>query len=75
MNVETLKKMMSEKKNTLPSLKHQNWKTVKAETEKINELLVHISSNITELNDRIYAGANLVCAKIGSHLYNANRNS
>ena len=37
---------MSSKKTTLRSLRNQDWKTVKAETEKINELLTHISSNI-----------------------------
>ena len=30
---------MSEKKTTLPSLKSQEWKAVKIETEKINKLL------------------------------------
>ena len=55
---------MSEKKITLPSHKNQDWKTVKVETKKINNLLTHISMNIIELNKLIYAGVKLDCAKI-----------
>ena len=33
-NVEIMKKIISEKKATLPSLRNQDWKTAKAETEK-----------------------------------------
>ena len=55
---------MSEKKTTLPSLWNQNWRTVKYETKKVNDLLTNISTNdITELNDLIYAEAKLVCEK------------
>ena len=55
---------MSKKKTRLPSLRNQDWKTVKTKTEKINELLIHISTkNTTELNELIYAGANFVCEK------------
>ena len=58
--------MMSENKTTLSSLRNQDWKIVKVETEKINELLTHNSTNnITELNELIYAGTKLVCEKIG----------
>ena len=32
MNVEIMKRIMSEKKTTLPSLSNQDWKTVKSET-------------------------------------------
>ena len=32
---------MSEKKTTLPSLRNKDCKTVKAETKRINELLIH----------------------------------
>ena len=40
--------------------------TVKTETNKINQVLPYISTNdITKLNDPIYAGAKLVCEKIG----------
>ena len=42
------------------------WRTLKLETEKINQILPHIpTNNITELNELIYAGAKLVCEKIG----------
>ena len=33
-NVKIMRRIMSEKKTTLPSLKNPNWKTVKVETEK-----------------------------------------
>ena len=60
------KEIGSEKKTTLPSLRNQDWKTVKTETEKINKLLTNMSmKNITELNEQINAGAKLVCNKIG----------
>ena len=56
---------MSKKKTTLPSLRNQNQKTVKSETEKVNDLLTNIpTNNIMELNDFIYAGPKLVCEKI-----------
>ena len=32
-NVEIIKRIMSKKKNTLPSYRNQDWKTVKVETE------------------------------------------
>ena len=38
MNVEIMKRIMSEKKPTLPSLRNQGWKTVKTETEKFDDL-------------------------------------
>ena len=42
------------------------WRIVKAETNKVNQVLTYISTNnITELNELIYAGAKLVCEKIG----------
>ena len=57
---------MTEKKTTLPSLRKEDWKKVKVETEKINKLLIYISTdNITELNELIYAEAKLVYDKIG----------
>ena len=47
-NVDAIKRIMSEKR------------TVKSETEKVNDLLTNIPTNdITELNDLIYAGAKL----------------
>ena len=52
-----IKRIMSKKKITLPSLRNDDQKTVNAESEKkkkkkkINELLMHISTNkIPELN-------------------------
>ena len=49
----------------LPSLRNIEWKALKIETNKINQVLPYISTNnITELNELIYAGANLVCEKI-----------
>ena len=55
---------MSEKKTTLRSLRNIDWKTVEAETGKINELLTHISTNnMTELNKLISAWAKLVWEK------------
>ena len=60
-----MKRIISERKTTLLSLSNQDLKTVKVETEKINELLIHISTNnITELNKLIHAGAKLVSDKI-----------
>ena len=40
------KKVMSEKKTTLPYLRNQDWKTVKLETGKIGELLTQISTKV-----------------------------
>ena len=60
-NIDIIRRIMSEKKNTLPSLKNQDWKTVKFKTDKENDLVTNIQTNgITELNDLIYAGAKLV---------------
>ena len=66
---------MSEKKTTLPCLKNQDWRTVKSKTEKVNHLLTNIPTNITELNDLIYARAKLVCEKIGVPLKTNDRKS
>ena len=56
------------KKTTLPSLRNIEWRTVKTETNKVNQVLIYISTNnITELNELIYAGAKLVCDKTGIH--------
>ena len=57
---------MSSEKTILPSLRNIEWKTLKIETYKINHILAYIpTNNITELNELIYAGAKLVCEKIG----------
>ena len=63
MNIQILKRITFEKKTRLPSLRNQDWKTVKAETGKINELTDILTNNITELNDLIHAGAKLLCEK------------
>ncbi len=76
MNVEIMNRIMSEEKTTLPSLRNQDWGTVKFEIEKVNELLTNISTNdITDLNDLIDAGAKLVCEKMGHYLTTTNKNS
>ena len=65
-NLENLKRIMNREKTTLSSLKNIEWRTVKTKTNKINQVLSYISTkNITELNELIYAGAKLVCEKIG----------
>ena len=54
----------------------QDWRTVKSETDKVNDLLTNIpTSYITELNDLIYAGAKLVCEKMGVLLKTTDRKS
>ena len=35
--VVLIKKIMTEKKTTLPSLRNQDWKNVKVEIEKVNK--------------------------------------
>ena len=60
------KRFMNGKKTTLPSQRNIEWRTVKTETKKINQVLTYISTNnITELNELMYARAKLVCEKIG----------
>ena len=64
-NLENLKRIMSCEKITLPSLRIIEWRTVKTETNKLNQVLPYISTNNrTELNELTYAGAKLVCEKI-----------
>ena len=62
MNLENLKIIMFEKKTGSLSLRNQDWRTVKTETEKkMNELLTRIpTKNITGL---IYVGAKFVRKK------------
>ena len=65
-NLENSKRSMNSEKITLPSLRNIEWTIVRAETNKVNQVLAYISTNnITELNELIYAGAKLVCEKIG----------
>ena len=60
--LENSRRIMNSEKTTLPSLRNVEWRTVKTETNKINQVLLCISTNnITELNELIYAGAKLVC--------------
>ena len=57
---------MYSEKTTLPPLRNIEWRTVKTEMNKINQVLTYISTNnITELNELIYAGPKLDCEKIG----------
>ena len=59
-NVEIIKTIMSKKNTTLPSVRNQDWKTIKTEFEKINELSTHISTNnISKLNEIIYVEVKL----------------
>ena len=61
-----LKRSLNCEKTTLPPFRKIEWRTVKAETNKVNQVLTYISTNnITELNTLIYAGAKLICKKIG----------
>ena len=65
-NVENVKRIMNSVKTKLPSLRNIKWRTLKTETNKINQILPYISTNhITEWNEQIYAGAKLGCEKIG----------
>ena len=55
-NEEILKRNMSEKNTTTPSLRNQDGKKINVETEKINKSLTDISTdNISELNELMYA--------------------
>ena len=52
---------MNSGKTTSLSLRNIEWRTVNLETNKINQVLPHMSTNnITELNELIYAGGKLV---------------
>ena len=66
LNLENLERIMNSKTTTLPSLRNTEWRTVKKEMNKINQVPPYTSTNnITKLNELIYAGAKLVCEKIG----------
>ena len=63
--LRNLKKILNSAKFPLPTLRNIEWRIVKAERNKVNQVLTCISTNnITELNELIYAGAKLVCEKI-----------
>ena len=72
---------MNREKINLQSLRNIKLRTLKAETNKINQILSYISTNsITELNELIYAGAKLVCKKtvktrMGNATGNADKNN
>ena len=64
--LRNLKTILNSENTTLPSLRNIEWRIVKAETNKVNQVLTCISTNNkTELNELIYAGTKLVCKKIG----------
>ena len=63
--LKNLKRILNSEKTTLPSLRNIEWRIVKAETNKVNQVLTYISTNnITELKELIYAVTKLVCEKI-----------
>ena len=65
-NLGNLKSIMNSEKTTLPSLRNIEWRTLKTETNKINQILPYISTNnITELNGLIYTGSKLECENWG----------
>ena len=67
---------MNSEKTTLPSLRNIKWRTLKIQTNKINQILPYISRNNTiELNELTYAGAKLVCEKIGVHSKSSKKQS
>ena len=75
-NVELIKKILTEKKTTLLSFRNQDRKKVKVETEKVNKLLLNIPmGKITEVNILINSRAKLFRDKISVPLRNQNRNT
>ena len=57
---------MNSEKTTLPLFRNIDWRNIKTETNKINQVLPFISTdNITKSNELNYAGKKLVCEKIG----------
>ena len=75
MNMEIIKRIMSEKKVIIPFPRNQRWKTVKAEKKKEQIIKKYLNQQHHRLNEQIYAWAKLVWDKIGVLLENANRNS
>ena len=73
--IELLKKIMIEKKTTLPFLRNQTEK-FKAEKEIVTKLWPQISPcNITEPTELIFEGTKRVCDEILVPLQNSNRNT
>ena len=63
--LRNLKRILNSQKTTLRSLRNIEWRIVKVETNKVNQVLTCISTNdITKLSELIYAGTKLVCEKI-----------
>ena len=58
--LENLKRVMNSEKITLPSLRNIEWRIVRAQTNKVNQVLAYLS-----INELTYAGSKLVCEKIG----------
>ena len=52
LNLEYLKRIMTEENTTLPSYRNLEWRTVKAERNKVNQVLTYISTNniINQMN-------------------------
>ena len=48
MNVEIMKRIMSEEKTSLTSLRNQEWRTVKSETKIINNLWANIQQKTSQ---------------------------
>ena len=44
-NTDTVRRITSEMKTTLPYLRNQHWRTVKSKNEKVNDLLTNIPTN------------------------------
>ena len=75
-NLKNLKKIMNERKITLPSLRNREWRTIKMETKKINQIIRYIpTKSIIEWNELIYAGGKSICEKIGILLKSMNKKS
>ena len=73
-NLGNLKKIMNEQKTTLPSLRNIEWRPIKMETKKINQVLTYIpTKNITELNELINTRGKLVYEKIRVPLKSTHR--
>ena len=46
LNLVNLKRILNNEKTTLPSLRNTEWRIVKAETNKVNQLLTYIYQQI-----------------------------
>ena len=57
---------MTEKNTTSPPPWNQDWKNSESKTENVNKLSkITRTGHISRINELIYAGAKLVCEKIG----------